>query len=215
MRPQIKTRSRRPEAGNTMLEFALCSLVLVPVMLGVFTVGMNLARNLQVTHLVRNAGHMYVRSVDFSQPANQQLAVRLADGLRMNLAGGYQPDPAGRGAVVLTQVVTPTQFDCDAAGIPACANLGVPVIRHRIVIGNASLPGTVLGHPPANLIGSTGAIDIADYLNNTACRAQNFGGFMTLSAGEVAYIAEGYFASPDYDLGGMFADSGVYSRAVY
>jgi Flp pilus assembly protein TadG len=108
----------RRQRGSELIEFALVSALLFPLLFGTFVVGMNLGRSIQVSQVSRDAGHLYARSVDFSDPANQQVIVRLAQGLNMTVAGG-------NGVVILSTVTFIGQPQCDGAALsPAdCTNL--------------------------------------------------------------------------------------------
>lgn len=213
----IDRRKKRGESGNTLVEFALCMTFLTPLMLGLFSMGMNLTRNMQVTQVSRSTGLMYVRQIDFSILQNQRLIVRLTEGLGMKLNANYDPDPNGRGVVIVSQVTIPSDSDCAGAGLvgSACTNRGVPVITHRLRFGNTALRASDLGQPPANLIGSDGSVSANNYLTNTALRATNFSSIITLNADEIAYVTETYFSSPDYDLPGWMTNTGVYARTIY
>ena len=160
---------------------------------------------------------MYVRQIDFSVLQNQRMIVRLTEGLGMKLNANYDPDPNGRGVVIVSQVTTPSDSDCTGAGLVggACTNLGVPVIIHRYRFGNTSLRASDFGQPAANLIAADGSVAAIDYLSNTALRATNFSSVMTLNSSEIAFITEVYFSSPDYDLPGWMSNTGVYSRTIY
>ncbi len=67
------------ESGNTLVEFALCLSFLTPLLLGLFSIGMNLTRNMQVTQVSRSTGLMYVRQIDFSIQQNQRSIVWLTE----------------------------------------------------------------------------------------------------------------------------------------
>ncbi len=213
----IDRKRKRGQGGNTLVEFALCMTVLTPLTLGLFSVGMGLTRNMQVTQVSRSTGLMYVRQIDFSILQNQRLIVRLTNGLGMQLNANYDPDPNGKGVVIVSQVTVPSDTDCTGAGLTlgACTNRGIPVITNRIRFGNTTLRTSEMGQPPANLIAADGTVAVNDYLTNTALRAANFGNIMTLNATEIAYITEVYFSSPDYDLPGFMTNTGVYSRTIY
>ena len=213
----IDQKRKRGQSGNTLVEFALCMTLLTPLTLGLFSVGMSLTRNMQVTQVSRSTGLMYVRQIDFSILQNQRLIVRLTNGLGMQLNANYDPDPNGKGVVIVSQVTVPSDSDCTGAGLTlgACTNRGIPVITNRIRFGNTTLRTSEMGQPPANLIAADGSVAVNDYLTNTALRAANFGNIMTLNATEIAYITEVYFTSPDYDLPGFMTNTGVYSRTIY
>jgi len=210
LRPHPRNLRRNRRRGNALIEFALCMSFLTPLLLGTFNVGMNLGRNLQVTQLARNAGHMYVRWVDFSQPGSQDIVVRLATGLNMTRTGGD-------GVVILSQVTVPSDADCTAAGLSggACTNRDVPVIIHRIAFGNTSLKESSFGSPPPSLLQPDGSISTNNYLTQSGVRATNWSSVMTLAPGEVAYISEVYVRSPNWDLPTKYMGTGVYARAIY
>ncbi len=192
-----------------MVEFALSMAFLTPLLLGTFNVSMNLGRNLQVTQLARNAGHMYVRWVDFSQTASQDLVVRLATGLNMTRTGGDA-------TVILSQITVPTAADCTANNLTSaqCVNRDVPVIIHRIQFGNTALRGSNFG-AAAVTRGADGSIAPLVYLQQTGARATNWTGVMTLQQGEVAFVSEVFARSSSINLGGGNAANGVYARAIY
>lgn len=182
---------------------------LTPLLLGTFNLGMNLGRNLQVTQLARNAGHMYVRWVDFSLPATQEMMVRLGQGLNLARSGGD-------GVIILSQITVPGEADCAAAnlGLGACLNRGLPVLIHRIAFGNLSLRPSAFGTPAPGLADSSGAIAPHLYLTEPSARASNWTTVLALAPGEVAFVAEVYVRSPSWQVGGRDAE-GVYARAIY
>lgn len=193
--------------GSEVIEFALVSTFLLPLLFGVLVVGLNLGRSIQVSQVSRDAGHLYARNVDFSALANQQLIARLAQSLNITPTGG-------NGVVILTTVTFIGQVQCDAAGLSAgqCTNLGQSVMTHRIVIGNSSLRQSNFGTPNASLIDSTGKV--SDYLTESSARANGFASVLVLQAGQVAYVSEVYVPSSDYGMPG-FESTGVYSRTIF
>lgn len=203
-------RGRKGERGNAMIEFALCMSFLTPLLLGTFNVGMNLGRNLQVTQLARNTGHMYVRWVDFSQPASQDLIVRLAQGLNLQRSGGD-------GLVILSQVTVPTEADCTASSLSSseCVNRDQAVVIHRVAFGNTSLLASRFGNPPHSAIDPSGSISPEEYLTDPAVRVPNWTQALTLREGEIAYVAEVYVRSPQFSLNGAGGSEGVYARSIY
>ncbi len=213
----VNQRRRRTQGGNTLVEFALCLAFLTPLLLGLFSIGMNLTRNMQVTQVSRSTGLMFVRQIDFSILQNQRLIVRLTEGLGMKLDTNYNPDPNGRGVVIVSQVTIPSDTDCTGAGLTlgACTNRGIPVITYRYRFGNTTLRTSDFGQPSGTLIAADGSVAVNDYLTNAALQATNFGSVITLNADEIAYITEVYFSSPDYDLPGWMSNTGVYSRSIY
>ncbi len=68
--PHYKVRRR----GSATVEFVLVgAFFLVPLILGLMSVGFALSRSLQVAQLTRDVGRMQVRGIDFSQTPNQEL----------------------------------------------------------------------------------------------------------------------------------------------
>ncbi len=206
MQSTFNTRRRR-RRGSELIEFALVSCLLFPMMFGTFTVGMNLGRSLQVTQVSRDAGHLYARAVDFSEPANKDMIVRLAQGLNITRTGG-------NGVVILSTITHIGQAQCDAANLSAgqCKNLNQDVFINRIVIGNPGARTSSFGTPASSLVDSRG--NVSDYLTEQNARASNFTRVLTLSAGEVAYVSEVYVPSPDYAMPGH-QNTGVYGRTVF
>lgn len=196
------------QRGNTIVEFALVSMFLIPLLLGTVNVGMNLSRSIQVTQVSRDAGHMYVRFVDFSLDANKDIVVRLAQGLGMTRDGG-------NGEVTLSKVLFVGELECQAGGFETweCPNYGYPVITQRQTIGNPDLAQSALGDPPAELMDPAG--DIADYLTEVSVRASNFNNILQLQDGEFAYVSEAFFSSPEFDFPGFFENTSVYARTIF
>ena len=213
MRPR-KLSARR---GSSILEFSLCLIVLAPALLGMFTVGMNLNRNLQAVQVARDAGHMYVRSVDFSTTSNQKLLVRLARELKIGISGTDNPNPSGNAVIILSKVHVPTLAECTAAGLTAgdCVNIGLPTLSQRIAVGNQGLFASPFGTPPAAMLRGMGGCTNQDVLRESALRATNTALLPLIPAGQDAYLAEVYAASPDFDLASAMTGTGVYARAIY
>ncbi len=203
-------RTRTRQQGNTIVEFAIASTFLIPLLLGTVNVGMNLSRSIQVTQLSRDAGHMYVRFVDFSEPANQNLIVRLAAGLGMTRTGG-------NGKVILTRVMMIGEDECTAGGLQLqeCTNYLQPVITQQIIIGNALLSPSELGEPPSSLKDQKGEISMSDYLTDVRTRAIGFNSILPLQPGELAYVAEAIFEAPEFNFPGFFEETRVYARTIY
>ncbi|MFB3777599.1 MAG: TadE family protein [Bryobacteraceae bacterium] len=203
----MNQQRRRRQRGTELIEFALVATFLLPLLFGTVVMGLNLHRSIQVTQLSRDSGHMYSRSVDFSDPANQAILVRLAQGLGIQSAGGS-------GVVILSTVTYIGTAQCAAAGLSsgACTNLNYPVITNRIVIGNASARSSAFGTPNPELIGSKG--DVSNYLTNTSARADGFSSVLAMQPGDLAYVSEVYVPSSDYGMPG-FEMTGVYCRTVF
>lgn len=207
MRHQDLVRKRRGERGTELVEFALVLALLAPLLLGSMGTGLNLIRSIQVVQVCRDAGHMFSRGVDFSDPANQALIERLAQGLDIRASGGT-------GVVILSTVLMVGPSQCAAGGLSegSCTNLNHPVIVKRVVIGNAAARASDFGTPPPSLLDASG--NVVNYLTNTGARATGFSAVLPLQPGETAYVSEVYVPSVDYSFLGS-ANSGVYARTFF
>ncbi len=189
------------------MEFAFVASCLVPLIFGTIVLGLNLARAIQVTQVSRDAGHMYARAVEFSDPNNKNIIVRLALGLNMTATGGSA-------VVILSKVTYIAKSDCDAAKLTGteCANMDQHVFTHRIVVGNAAVRASAFGTPDPSLIDTKG--NVANYLKDPRARANGFGPVLTLQSGQEAYVSEAYVKSSDYGLPG-YTTTGVYARTIF
>ncbi len=216
---RLRRSSRR---GNTIIEFGLVAIFLVPLFLGTINLGLSLGYNLQVAQIARDAGHMYVRQLDFSLDASKEVVVRMALGMGMTKTGG-------NGIVILTKVMYIGDDQCLAGGLAqgSCPNWGRAVIVQRHTIGDSSLKTSTIGTPPAGLVLTgpdavsglkMGDILPANYLTQgsliTAATETLLPGML---AGETAYIVESYFKTPDWSLKQSYTQTaeGVYARAVF
>ena len=197
---------RKGQRGNAILEFALVSIFLVPLLFGTVHVGMNITRSIQVMQVSRDAGHMFARYVDFSLAGNKDIIVRLAAGLGMTRTGGS-------GRVTLTKIMYVGAAECTAASLSdaQCKNKNFPVIMQQIVIGNSSMQ--------ASSFGSGGTKDgqgfVQNYLTDTSARATNFNSLLALQSGEFAYVSEAYFKDPAYDFLGQQTGTSIYARTLF
>ena len=189
--------------GSTMIEFCLSVALWTAVLMGLSTVGLNLIRALQVEQICRDAGRMYSAGLDFTQAGNQNLLIMLATGLNVTANGG-------NGVFVFSTVEY-----IDTPQCASCANLHQYVFIQRIVVGNAGLFSSPFGTPAAGIIGTSGNIASSDYLTNASARAAGFGSVVTLTGGQVAYLTETYFSSPDFAWGSYMNGAGVYERKIF
>src|ERR1039458_10471924 len=74
--------------GAACIEFAFVSMVLVPLLLGTGAAGINMILTLQTIQVARDAGHMYARGLDFSQPGNQTILGNLGSTLGLSTTAG-------------------------------------------------------------------------------------------------------------------------------
>ena len=216
---QLRSRAQR---GNSIIEFGLVSIFLVPLFLGTVNLGLNLSYNLQVAQIARDAGHMYVRQLDFSNDASKELIVRLARGMGMT-------KDDGKGVVILTKVLFVGDDQCAAGGLSPgeCPSHGRAVMVQRHTIGKESLRTSSIGTPSSGLVLTgpdvvsglkKGDIKPADYLTQagviSAAAETMLPGML---AGETAFIVESYFQTPEWSLQQNYMQTadGVYARAVF
>ena len=208
MRPSARIR----QSGTTMIEFCLSTVLWMTVLMGLSVVGLNLIRAEQVEQICRDAGHMYGYGLDFTQSGNQSLLMLLCTGLNVTTTGG-------NGVFLFSTVEYIDTPQCTAAGLlgntTSCPNLGQYVFIQRVVVGNSGLFASKFGTPSAGIIGTQGVIASSDYLKNSTARAAGFGSVITLTGGQLAYLTETYFSSPDFDWGSYMSGTGVYERVIF
>ncbi len=235
-------RRRRTQSGQEIMEFGLAAVLLVPMLIGSFVVGMNLIRSIQCNQVCRDLDSMYIHGGDFSTYPLQQEASKLAQGLNLQVgasfAGNEQSNTgnAGNGIVTVTQIMWiggPTSASCIAVGGSAnCTNQDSFVYTQQIQFGNGTLENAntvTVGQCPTAIINSSGVVQnyITDSRAALAGAAQTnmqalwqsssavTGGTATpLTDGQVAYIVETYFQSPDLSVGSL-AGNGVYARYFF
>lgn len=205
-------RHNHPESGSSLIEFALCCLVMMPLFMGTCGVGLALIRQIMVSQVSRDAARMYAKGIDFStsQSANRLLITRIAKGL-----GITQTSPGK--VVIWTGVTYITKSDCQAASLndAQCTNLNRCVMTKRIRLGDGNLPSE-LGEP-VQVDAATGAINRNSYLTNTANRTAYFPPAIAQfwsnqnQSGLVAYVAEVRVASTDLQWTGF---AGQYTTAL-
>jgi hypothetical protein len=199
------------ERGSSAVEFAFCSLVLLPLLLGCLSVGLNLVRATQVAQFTADAGHQYAYGIDFTQASAQQMLVTLATGLNFSLSGGT-------GVVIFSDVLMVGPNDCTAGGLQAntgsCPNLNQTVFTQWYKVGNTSLYSSTFG-TPTTANSSTGLIASSSYLVNSSARASGVTNLIALSASQSIYLTEVYFSSSDYNITGFLTGNGVYARAIF
>jgi hypothetical protein len=206
----MRGNNRKRQRGNQVVEFAFCSVFLVPLFLGTVLLGMRLGRSIQVTQVARDTAHMYARFVDFSRTGNQDMVIRIASGLGMTRTGG-------NGVVILSQVMRIGDQQCTDGGVAIadCFNRTQSVVIHRVVIGNSSLRASSLATPTPSLIGTDGKIVPWNYLRDASAVATNFASILVLNPGELGYVVEAYFISPELDSFGEYLPNSVYSRCIF
>jgi len=210
LRNMTGARRGKGQRGVELVEFALTSLFLLPILLGTIVTGMNLIRANQCTHLVRSIGSLYIHGVDFSLSASKDLAVRLARGLNL------QNNPAsGAGVIILSQVTFIGDATCAANNLAGltCTNRNQYVLTQRLTIGNTSLRTSSVGTPTA-VINPAGMVQ--NYVTDPGARAStSFASLWNpqLADGQYVYAVEGFFTG--ISLGGVNPSGGMYSRHFF
>jgi hypothetical protein len=222
--PVAPRRSRR-QRGNEIIEFGLYAVFIVPLFLWVFVTGMNLLRMIQTNQICRDIGNLYIHGVDFTTYPAEQIAQRLAQGYGLNVGGGFSAGVthmynndgnSGTGWVVLSQIRFVGASSC--VGVNPC-NSNKYVYTQRIDFGNSSLQfngttvASAIGTPTAT-INASGMVQ--NWLTDPAAVATNFGNFVQtpLTDGQVMYVAETFFGSPDLGIS-AYPAGGVYSRTFF
>jgi hypothetical protein len=198
---------RRRLGGSACIEFAFIVMVLVPLLLGTGAAGINMILTLQTIQLARDAGHMYARGLDFSQPGNKTILANLGQTLGLSTTAG-----SGSALVILSELTYVDKATCAAGGAvdsngnpSGCTNLGKWVFTQRVQIGNTNVRTSNIGSPltsgPTGVTvdATTGKISVSDYVTKAGAVAtfnsinpySSVNGTVTgLPSGEVLYIAE-------------------------
>jgi hypothetical protein len=176
--------------------YVLGAIFLIPLSIGIVLVTNNASRSEHAYKISHDVGSMYAQGVDFSQGANQNIALSVAQGIGIDMQ-------AGRAVLILSKIRMVHPSDCPPDDAGKCKNEGYPVVTERYVLGNQSLRPSSFG-TPASLDPDSGRV--RDWINDLSARAANFAS--SLKPGEVAYAAECYLTSPE-------SPGGVYSRAMF
>lgn len=225
----ISARRTKGQRGNEIFEFALYAAFIVPLFLWVFVTGMNLLRMIQCTQICRDIGNLYIHGVDFTTYPAEQIGQRLAQGYGLNIGAGFaggvtnmynNDNNSGNGYVVLSEVMFVGAGSCSSlpAGTP-CTNQNKYVYLQRIDFGNSSMQfnGTTVASAvgtPLATINASGLVQ--NYLTDSNAVAPNVAGFLQtpLGDGQVMYVAETFFGSPDLGIS-AYPAGGVYSRTFF
>jgi hypothetical protein len=230
-------RRRKTQSGQEIIEFALVAILLVPTFLGTFIVGMNLIRSIQCNQMCRDLTDMYIHGADFSTYAMQTMAQRLAQGLNLQIGSSFAGNSAsntgnsGNGLVTVTQIMyvgSTTDPNCVAVGAGNCTNTNSFVFTQQIVFGNGTLANSntqSLGTPAGATLTNSGIVQnpVTDSNAKLPSAAQTAmqslwqttnNGQMPLQDGQVAYVVETYFQSPDLSVGAL-SGNGVYARYFF
>jgi hypothetical protein len=188
-------RSKHPGTASLRL-YVLGAIFLIPLSIGVVMVTNSASRNDHAYQISHDVGSIYAQGLDFSQSANQNIALSVASGIGIDMQ-------AGKGVLILSKIRVVHPSDCASNTSGKCNNKGYPVVTERYVLGNPSLRPSAFG-TPASLDPASGKV--RDWTDDLSARAANFASH--LNPGEVTYAAECYLTSPE-------SPSGVYSRTMF
>ena len=191
----VLRRPRYPDTSSIRL-YALGAIFLLPLSIGVVLVSNNARKSDDAYKISHDIGSMYAQGVDFSQSANQNIALSVAEGVGIDIQGG-------KGVLILSKIRVVHSSDCPPDTSGGCNNQGYPVVTERYVLGNRSLRPSSFG-TPASLDPASGKVQ--DWINDLSARAANFAS--SLKPGEITYASECYLSSPE-------SSSGVYSRTMF
>jgi hypothetical protein len=143
--------------GNTILEFCLVMMILLPMLLFTFGVGINLLTQLEVIQLTRDAGHMYVTLHEVSQvDMSSTTFLNILDSV--GASAGYL-HTGGNAQVIFVGIMYVDDPTCILAGLGAgCANSGQWAYTQYYVTP-ASLPSSISGFTPTFNAPSYGTTD--------------------------------------------------------
>ena len=216
--------------GAACIEFAFVSMVLVPLLLGTGATGINMILTLQTIQVARDAGHMYGRGLDFSQPGNQTILANLGSTLGLSTTAG-----SGSAVVILSKLTYVDKAACAAAGAvdsngnpSGCTNLTKWVFTQRLVIGNSGVRTSNIGSPltsgPTGVTvnSTTGNISVSDYVTKAGAVAtfnsinpytSTNGVVSGLPSGQVLYVAEA--AATAFSMPPFIGPNATYSYGLF
>ena len=201
----LRSKSRpcnKRQLGNVMLEFAIVGPMLAVTLLGVVGVGFTLGRTIQVNQVTRDSAKLFFDGVDLSQGNSQKLIGRLGWGMGLSTDASGTIDTAGKGVVILSQIIHVGANECAAGGYPntgSCPNFNQLVVQKRIVIGNTSLRSSRFGSPIVGILKADGAIRPADFCTDSSVLvpAGSPPTLLNLAPGQFTYGVESFFVMPE------------------
>ena len=221
-----RNRNRR---GMAILEFSFVSLSLIPLTVGVGVVGIDIIRQLQTGQLARDAGHLFSRGLDVSQPGNQVILANIGSPLGLSTTYG-----SGTAEVIFSALTYVDTAACSEAGAvdsngnpSGCTNYQKWVFAQRLIVGNNTLAPSSLGSPlvsgptgvtiaangqisPSQYVLQSGAVATFSSINPYADVNGNVSG---LPSGQYLYIAEAI--STAYTISPFITTSTLYAYGIF
>lgn len=183
-------KSLKRVRGSTSVQLVLSACFVLPLVAGIYLSTGTSRRSAHATQVSRDLASMYAQGVDFSQPANRNIARQLLD----------RSD--GQALLILTRIHNVGPADCGSIPVAQCSNNGYAVITQRIVIGDPQLRPSSLGAPLS--IDQTSG-NVLSWATDASARVTDSS--VSLKPGESAFAAEAFITGPD-------EQTGVYSRTL-
>src|ERR1700683_5219016 len=108
-------RRFKPSGGTPIRLYALGAIFLVPLSIGVLLVSSNASQNDNAYQISHDVASMYAQGLDFSQHANQDIALSVADGRGIDVRGG-------KGVLMLSKIRVVHASDCPGSAAAKCGN---------------------------------------------------------------------------------------------
>lgn len=233
---KVSERRRRTQGGQEIVEFAFVALLFMPLIMGMFSTGMNLIVSIQANNLVRSLANLSIHGADFSTYPYQQLAQKMSTGLGLqfpSFSGNTASNrgTAGNAIIYISQIMyvgSNTDPNCVAVGATNCTNRNSFVFQKRVSFGSSTVAAahpSFAGDPTGATISNTGAVSnpvtSAPAKLGTGAHAAmvslwqtTSNGQQPLKDGQLLYVAEGFFETP-LASAGMFQSGGVYARFFF
>src|SRR5580704_16694615 len=130
----MKRSVRRKQSGETIIEFSLSLMFLMPLLLGTLVFGFRLVEAQQINQITRDLAHMYSRGVAFNTTGGTTEAESLADQFGLTTSGNS--------VVIFSTITLMNAAGCNAGtGSNNCTNLNKAVFTSQVAIGNAGSNG--------------------------------------------------------------------------
>lgn len=222
---KVSGRRARSQRGSELIEFTLLSILLFPALVWMFVGGMNLIRMIQCTAITRDIGNLYIHGVDYSTWAAQDVAATLASSYNLQIGSSFTGNEASNSSnggyvyLILSELTYVGANSC--AALPSgttCTNEDKYVYLQYLNFGNSAVQ--INGAGVTSSIGSTPTASmtvygtIPNYMTDSGAVAANAGNYITLGDGQVAYVVEGWYASPDLGFS-QYPGGGIYSRLFF
>lgn len=220
----------RRDSGMAAVEFAFILVSLVPILLGATGLGVNLIRTIQVNQLARDAGHLFARGLDVSQPGNQVILTNIGSPLGLSTTSTSSSSELVFSALTYVDKSACAEVGAvDSNGNPLnCTNYGQWVFTQRLVVGSSSMISSSIGSPVttgANAVTpdpTTGLISPYDYVlqsgavatfSNSINPYSNVNGVISgLPSGQYLYITEAVATA--FTVPPFFTTSSIYAYNI-